>query len=340
MRKGIIPLIMGLAIGLVAVKFGVDALKRAQASGSKVQIIEVVRAARDISDSLEITPDMVELVETTANPFAPEGDRIEKLEDAIGRVLLKDVPQGSPLLLSQLAPKGTPVGMEGRIPQGYRAVSVKIDEVTGVAFQLKPGAWVDVIVVMDVESGNRRQRKTVAEVILQRIQVVAIGQADTGVEDTKSRAKPAKSATLLVPQEDAPKLHLAATRGKITLTMRGTEDGSEEEELARSDSDELLAGIYGRQPEAGNVPTAPSQVALARDMNEPHEVTVYKWSTSGQSRPEIEQITFENADSQHVVDAAQGSRRPRRLAKQPTLAEDDASDDSAVDNQNEDEDAE
>ena len=158
-RTAIIPLVLGLGIGLLAVKFGVDSIRKAQASIAARQSVTVVRAKQDIAAYEGIQKDMVETVETADSLFAPATERMDKVETAIGRVTSKPIPKNAPVLLSMLAPVGTRPGMVGRIPPGYRAVSVKIDEVSGVAYQVQPGDWVDVIVVMDVDTGGGPRRK-------------------------------------------------------------------------------------------------------------------------------------------------------------------------------------
>ena len=137
--KAIIPLVLGLCVGLVAVKFLADSLQRAQGSTTDSSAkIPVVLAKQDIERFEEITAEMLELVETTDESLVPATERIAKIEDVAGRVTAKTIPQRSPILLSMLAPEGTPPGLYGMIKPGFRAVSVKIDEVTGVAYQLAP----------------------------------------------------------------------------------------------------------------------------------------------------------------------------------------------------------
>ncbi|MBI4718719.1 MAG: hypothetical protein HY763_13005, partial [Planctomycetes bacterium] len=102
--KAIIPLALGLAVGLLAVKLLVDFVKKAQASGSERQTVSVVRAKQDIAELQEITTELVEVVETTENQFLPAADRISKLEEVVGRVAAKAIPQKLPVLKSLLAP--------------------------------------------------------------------------------------------------------------------------------------------------------------------------------------------------------------------------------------------
>jgi pilus assembly protein CpaB len=310
-RKAIIPLVLGLGIGLLAVKFGIDSIRRAQASNASRQSVTVVRAKQDIAGYEEIQKDMVETVETADSLFAPANERLDKVELAIGRVASKPIAKNTPVLLSMLAPPGTRAGMVGRIPPGFRAVSVKIDEVSGVAYQVQPGDWVDVIVVMDVESGARGKKETIAEVILQHVQVAAIGQG-TGSEPEPAKGaqmKPAKSATLLVPEIEVPKLHLAGTRGKITLAMRG-EDDKTPTLPARAYESEIMnstrSAAADKTPPAPTPPPPPvAKRAPAPPEPEPHAVLVFHGSMTNQAKS-VERITFENAHSARILEMSQG----------------------------------
>lgn len=303
--KAIIPLILGLCVGLVAVKFLVDAVQKARGSTTAQEVITVVRARVDIPSFQKITEEHVETVETTDATLAPALHRISTVEEVVGRVTAKSIPQHAPVLKTMLAPEGTPAGMRGLVKEGFRAVSIRIDEVTGVAYQLHPGDWVDVIVVMDVDTGSGRgRRETVAEVILERVQIAAIGQATTGASTQQggSRVKPAKSATLLVRVEDAPKLHLAATRGKLTLTMRGDDDTDEGNPGYASSRD-----VFGAH--APDKIDQPQQIVTAQPVHraEPrpkHGVTVI--TGAGKGRTEVNQTVFSSGDSRIIVGVSNG----------------------------------
>ena len=108
--RAIIPLVLGLCVGLVAVKYLVNTLQNAKGSSGDSQTISVVRATQDLDSYQEITAEFVELVETTDDTFAPSQERITSLEDVIGRVTAKAIPERAPILLSMLAPPDTPAG--------------------------------------------------------------------------------------------------------------------------------------------------------------------------------------------------------------------------------------
>ena len=311
--KAIIPLAAGLAIGIFAVKLAVDKISKAQAAGAKTGIVKVVRATRDISSYEKLTADAIEVIETEENMFISKEDRIGSVEEVIGRVTAKAISVNAPILRSILAPEGTPPGMVGRIPEGFRAVSVQISEVTAVAYQIQPGDWVDVIVVMDV-STPVGGRKTIAQVILERIQVAAIG--DTTAPSSgpgKAKTRPARSVTLFVVEEDVPKLHLAATQGKITLAMRGDDPAVNGAHRSASMQD-LLSGDR-EQPKSQPPPDwMTSMLRMGNktpepeleDERPPHAVTVYRLTRGGNTAQNIERLTFENSESSTIIDVSFG----------------------------------
>lgn len=312
-RKAIIPLVLGLGIGLLAVKFVVKSISDAQASSNARQIVSMVRAKQDIGAYEEINKESVEVIETADSLLTPANERIEKLESALGRVSAKPIPRGAPVLLSMLAPEGTKPGVVGRIPQGYRAVAVKIDEASSVAYQIQAGAWVDVIVVMDVETAVKGKKETIAEVILQHVQVAAIGHDSSGEQETAGKQmKPAKSATLLVPEQEVPKLHLAGTRGKITLAMRG-EDDTVAAGPATAHSSEIFGNMTQPEPAppvAHPTPEpAPRPAVRVRPEPElePSVVMVFRGTTMSPQPGTVERITFEDKNSSKILEVQGGA---------------------------------
>lgn len=313
-RRAAIPLVAGLVIGLVAVKLVMDFVKKAQGSQQSQQKYTLVQAKQDIKAYEKIDPEMVHAIETTDTVLAPMAERMGSLETVVGRVALKGIPQNAPILKSMLAPEGTPEGIEGRIPAGYRAVAVKIDEATSAGYNLQPGDWVDVIVVMDIDTGIRGKKDTLAEVILQRVQIAAIGQGSNDqAEATGGKVKPAKSATILVKHEDAPKLHLAGTRGKITLVLRGSND-MDDELTASAFGNDIMNRLLGDRvaavtPEPAPVPApAPAPVPVYQEPPPPpHTVLVFRSIAAGNAPAATERVTFENAESWRLLEVGSGT---------------------------------
>jgi len=315
--KAIIPLALGLCVGIVAVKLLSNALQKARGSTTPVATVKLVRAREDLNAFTKITPELVEEFETVDASMFPSNEKPLTLEDLQGRVIGKGVPQNAIFLSSMLAPKGTPSGMTGRIPKGFRAVSVKIDEVTGVAYQIQPGNWVDVIVVMDVEGANRGRRQTIAEVILQNIQVAAIGRITVGNKAGQGNVKPAKSATLMVAVKDVAKLHLASTKGKITLSMRGQGDSTDYVSEMANENDLFHNGEAKPEPGKVTQTTKPKPSSLTNmfaqrpQPTQPDPVGMAIYTTLAKTGiTTVEQLTFEGPDSRRVVGVRSGPVTP------------------------------
>jgi pilus assembly protein CpaB len=231
--KAIIPLVIGLAVGLVAIKMGLDVVKKAQGANQGGASVDIVVAARSIPLAAEITEQMVKTVKTPRE-LAPTGV-FSTVSDVLGRVNRAEIPKGAPVTASVLAPPGTSPGMPSRIPEGFRAVSVKVDEDTQVSGFLQPGCRVDVAAVMTASVGGRRDM--ISKVILQNVEVAAVGQS---LASEGSEANLTRSVTLLVLPRDVPKLHLAASKGKIRLALRSRIDEGANR-FAAMTQDQLLA---------------------------------------------------------------------------------------------------
>ena len=178
----------------------------------------------------------------------------------MGRVASTSLVDGMFISEAVLRPPGSKAGLEATIPPGYRAVAVKVDEFVAVGNWLNPGARVDVLVVMNT---NRRDRGSSSRVILRNIEVLAVGQ----VLDTPS--KPGKqvsgrSVTLLVLEADAPKIHLASSKGKIRFALRGGRKSGVSDELdyASASESELLGEESPQAAEPRPIAQPTSPVAM------------------------------------------------------------------------------
>jgi pilus assembly protein CpaB len=321
--KAMVPLVLGAVVGLVAIKFGVDAIRKAQ--GTPTEMVTTVRAVSDIPASVQIRPEMLEAVQTPKTPLVPQGC-FASVEELVGRVASKAIPQGSVVLPTNIAPKGTLPGISERIEEGFRAVSVKIDEVTGVAGQVNPGDFVDVIVVMDVKRDRRAE--TISRIILQRVKVAAVGQSLNAGSTEGSATSPqlAKSVTLLVKDVDVPRLHLAQTKGRLTLAMRGADDrlisddngdassaewdGSND---AEKKADEQLASAPPTTP-AERIRLLQTQLGkdqpedeTKKDEPEPFDVTVINGPLASKNGAvAIQKVTYKDRNSMEVVMVGNG----------------------------------
>jgi pilus assembly protein CpaB len=147
----------------------------------------------------------------------PEG-HFTSLEAIKDRVLLIDLKRNELLLESKLAPLGTANGGVAAVTDfNKRAMSVKVDDVIGVAGFIKPGDRVDVMVTIESEGG--KQANMMSKMILENVKVLASGtQMERKGKDEEP--KPVQVITVEVEVEEAEKLALASTQGKLRLALR------------------------------------------------------------------------------------------------------------------------
>src|SRR2546425_2391146 len=179
---------------------------------------KVVVAASDLDIGAEIKSDDVRMVDWPANAV-PAG-AFNDPNEIYGRGLVLPVIQNEPILPMKLASKEAGAGLPPAIPQGMRAVSVRVNEVIGVAGYVLPGTRVDVVAT--VNPGNDRSEMT-SKVVLTNVQVLAAG---TKIERDTERNKPmpVSVVTLLVDPDEAERLTLASSEGKIQLALRNPLD--------------------------------------------------------------------------------------------------------------------
>lgn len=151
----------------------------------------------------------------------PVAGMFTRIEDCTNRALITPVVENEPILDSKLAPVAAGAGLPATIPEGMRALSVAVNDVVGVAGFVIPGTMVDVLVTGQVGSGGSGN-DNVTRTILENVRVLAAGQKVE--QDREGKPQTVPVITLLVSPEDAAKLTMASTEGKIQLALRNTVD--------------------------------------------------------------------------------------------------------------------
>src|SRR5215831_5979349 len=143
----------------------------------------------------------------------------QKISDVVGRGVITSMIANEPILDSKLAATGSGSGLMAAIPDGMRAVSVKVNDVIGVAGFVLPGSRVDVVL-----SGSPKKDGDIemSKVILENVQVLAAGQNVTS--DANGKPQNVQVVTLLVTPDESQKLALASVDGKIQLALRNPLD--------------------------------------------------------------------------------------------------------------------
>lgn len=183
-------------------------------AAAEAQTYSVAVAARALPNGARLSAEDVKMVAwPTTSPIA---GAIVKAEDAVGRGLMESVLENEPLTGAKLAAPGAGAGLTARIDTGMRAISVKVDDVVGVAGFAVPGAHVDVVVSIT------QREQSVARVVVSNVEVLAAGtrSEQTQAAATTTRQSPDSVVTLLVTPADAERISLASSVGRITLTLR------------------------------------------------------------------------------------------------------------------------
>jgi pilus assembly protein CpaB len=143
-------------------------------------------------------------------------------QDVVGRGLITDLQENEPLLESKLAPKGAGGGLPIIIDEGKRALTMRVNEVSGVAGFVTPHTRVDVLLTMENQNTGG---ELATRIIMQDMRVLAAGQSIQPDKEGKPRSVPV--VTFLVTPEQAETLALAAQQGGIQLALRNQLDTSE-----------------------------------------------------------------------------------------------------------------
>jgi pilus assembly protein CpaB len=224
---------------------------------------KVVVAATDMGMGDEIEKSDVRIIEWPKN--AVPQNVISNPDEVVGRSLLMPVIQNEPFLPMKLASKEGGSGLGVVIPPGLRAVSVRVNEVIGVAGYVVPGTRVDVLATV---SPTQDQRDMTSKVILTDVQVLAAG---TKIEqDIESKEPiPVNVVTLLVNPDEAERLTLAASEGKIQLALRNPLDKGTPATRGVKPS-----GLLGNPPPIRSVSTRTAQGSVAQAAAAPAAPTV------------------------------------------------------------------
>jgi pilus assembly protein CpaB len=144
---------------------------------------------------------------------------IRSVKDAVGRGIITPIAENEPLLTAKTSTKDAGGGLPIIIRDGMRAVSVKVDEVIGVAGFVLPGTRVDVLLTLDK---NATRPQAITKTLLQNVQTLAAGQSVT--RDKEGKPQTVTVITLLVSPDDAELLALASKEGRLQLALRNTLD--------------------------------------------------------------------------------------------------------------------
>ena len=205
----------------------------------------VVVATVEIPVGAKIAPEQLTLA-PIPNGSAPQG-AFRNLEQVAGRVALVPIGIREPITDTKLAAEGQGAGLGVLIPEGFRAMTVKVDEIVGISGFVQPGSFVDIVAVVNPLQGSKGP---ISKIVLQNIKVLASGPR---IDSPENQREPhsVSAVTVLVTPEQAEKLVLAGAESRLQLVMRNYSD-QEDTRTNGADKNTLLNG------EPANVTPAPT----------------------------------------------------------------------------------
>jgi pilus assembly protein CpaB len=203
---------LALACGIALVFYKVAGA----ANGPRVKTRKVVVATTELPVGTRIRPQDLRIV-SVPEELAPQTS-FEKTDDVKDRVVTSLVMKDEPVVPSRLAPPGSAPGLAPMIPAGFRAVSVRVNDVIGVAGFIQPGMRVDVLASGRVPNSD----DSVTRTVLQNVAVLSAGQVLT--PEPKGQVINAQVVTLQVRPEEAEILALTSGEGRIQLVLRNSAD--------------------------------------------------------------------------------------------------------------------
>lgn len=217
----IFAILLGGFATLLVSRYAGDRGNKTSVSGKSLFLKPVVVSVVDLTAGSKLSPESMRVAEWPEE--AVPKTAVGEIKQLIGRVLIVPISAGEPILQSRLAAEGIEEGLTAIISPGKRAMSVKVDEIIGVAGFIAPASRVDILVTIEDNSGRIKMEST-AKIILQNIKVLASGQKLTREE---KKVDLVNVVTLEVTPEEATKLALAANKGKLQLALRNQIDQEE-----------------------------------------------------------------------------------------------------------------
>ena len=229
----------------------------------------VVVAATEIGQGARILPASLQLTDWPAGSMPPGAITDMKLLE--GRIARGDIARGEPVLESKLAPAGTLGGLSAVVASGKRAMTVRVNDVVGVAGFALPGNYVDILVNLAPTNSDLAQNAgSISKIVLERILVLAVAQ-ESAVDDTKPRV--VNAVTLELTPNEVEKLDLARSIGSLSLVLRNqieaqpanTTGATRESVLGLPALSAQAPTVPVRDPAPRTVPVTPRQPSAPRD---------------------------------------------------------------------------
>lgn len=267
----IIAVVCAAGAALLTVVYLKGAQPKAPAAPQEVATVPIPVPVAPLAAGTRITTDQLTTKQIPRE--AVPADAVTKPDELYGQVLALDTPAGEPIARSKLAAFSPQAGLAFEVPAGLRAVTVAVDNISGVSGFLKLKDHVDVLATFDTPQGS------VTRTILQDVQVLGLGTESVMPQPAPSaqggEAKPAAagnggggeqppptgvrpSATLAITPQQAQVLVLAATKGRLHLALRPKSDARMVALPPTTNASVVGALLAAPPPPAGGAPSNPA----------------------------------------------------------------------------------
>jgi pilus assembly protein CpaB len=217
-------IVMAVALataGLAA--FGMyQAVQRLPLRTVEMNTVPVVVATRAIPLGTRLTTDDLKVVAWPANSQVPGA--FSSVAPVVDRGVIAPIGLNEPVTTSRVAGPEAGAGLPPIIPAGMRAISVRVNEVVGVAGFVLPGTRVDVLVAVDDDGDDSNKKEPMARTVVSNVQVLTAGTRYDLNEAKDGKAQRSTVVTLAVLPEDGERVALAANEGKLSLVLRNPLD--------------------------------------------------------------------------------------------------------------------
>ncbi len=295
-------LVVAIALGTSAIAtFAVYTLL-ASRPAREVEVAHhyIVVAKQALPVGTRLTADDVQLAAwPTSSPIAGAFTAIEQVS---GHALTSAVLANEPIVEGRVAAPNAGAGLPPAITQGMRAISVKVDEVVGVAGFVVPGTRVDVLVTVRPNP----QQEEMSRVVVSNVTVLTAGTRYDQEEAKNGQPIRSSVVTLMVTPEDAERVALAQSRGHIMLTLRNPLDTT-----TTASQGVRLASLMGSASSDASGAAPRPAVRAARPAAAPLRVA----ATVPPVTPPAETKAAEAAAKRYTVDTIRGAKRSNEVVK-------------------------
>jgi pilus assembly protein CpaB len=224
MKQNRTLVVMMIAVAVAAVAaFGVQqAIARMPIKQVEVGSVPVVVAAKPIPMGTRLTRDHLKLVAWPSRTPVPGA--VSDPAQLVDRGVIVPIGEHEPVTNNKVAGPEAGAGLPPIIPEGMRAISVRVNEVVGVAGFVLPGTRVDVLVAVNDDGDDSNKKEPMARTVVSNVQVLTAGTRYDQEESKDGKPQKSTVVTVAVAPADGERIALASTEGQISLVLRNPVD--------------------------------------------------------------------------------------------------------------------